>query len=51
MATESKKCAMDGCTCVPSEGKKYCSTYCEDAKGVTTLKCECGHPSCKGEKL
>jgi hypothetical protein len=51
MATESKKCAMDGCTCVPAEGKKFCSTYCENAKGVTTLKCECPHPGCAGHKL
>lgn len=51
MATESKKCAMENCNCTVPEGKEYCSTYCENAKGVTTLKCECGHPGCMGSKL
>jgi hypothetical protein len=28
------------------QGKKYCSTQCEDAKKIMTLKCACGHPAC-----
>jgi hypothetical protein len=27
-------------------GKKFCSTHCEDSKGMTTLSCHCGHAGC-----
>jgi hypothetical protein len=46
MAT--KKCAHETCTCTAAEGSDYCSTFCKDLKGVTTLECECGHPGCSG---
>lgn len=49
MSTE--KCAHPMCTCVPAKGQKFCSTYCEEAKDVTTLECECNHPGCAAEKL
>ena len=42
----AKKCAHEMCKCMVSDGQKYCSTYCEDAKNVTSLKCDCGHPAC-----
>jgi hypothetical protein len=51
MTTQPKKCAMEGCSCIPEAGKKYCSTYCENAKGMTTLKCNCGHAGCAGGNL
>jgi hypothetical protein len=47
---DAKKCAMDGCLCTVTEGK-YCSAYCEGAKDMTTLMCECGHPACTSPKL
>ena len=43
---EQKKCAHEACQCIAPEGKKYCSTYCEDAKDITELTCECGHAGC-----
>jgi len=49
MATE--KCAHAPCVCIPPTGEKYCSTYCEEAKDLTTLECECNHPACAAEKL
>ncbi len=51
MASEPKKCAHEACSCIAREGQKYCSTFCEDSKGVTTLKCDCDHPKCKGQGL
>ena len=43
---EQKKCAHPACRCIAPEDSKYCSTYCEDAKDMTELTCECGHASC-----
>lgn len=48
---ETKKCAHPPCQCTPPNGEKYCSTYCEDAKNVTTLECECGHAACESKTL
>jgi hypothetical protein len=50
-ADAKKKCAMDGCQCMAPAGQKYCSAYCEAAKGETKLECDCGHPACDGQKL
>lgn len=47
----AKKCAHEMCKCMAPEGESYCSTYCKDAKGVTHLKCDCGHPACTSTKL
>jgi len=49
MSTE--KCAHPMCRCIPAKGEKFCSTYCEEAKDLTTLECECNHPGCAAEKL
>jgi hypothetical protein len=46
MSTTPAKCAHMACTCIAPTGKKYCSTHCEDAKGMTTLSCHCGHHGC-----
>jgi hypothetical protein len=46
-----KKCEHPACSCMASEGKSYCSTSCEDAKGLTELACQCQHPGCRGERL
>ena len=51
MSKEVKNCAHEGCKCLARDGEKYCSQYCEDSKGVTTLQCDCGHPACTTVKL
>ncbi len=51
MSADAKKCAMNGCLCMAPAGQKYCSTYCEAAKGSIKLQCDCGHPACAGQKL
>ena len=52
MADQSeKKCAHELCNCMAPAGEKYCSTYCENAKDVTTLQCDCGHPACESAAL
>lgn len=47
--TETNKCAHEGCKCnVPDNGQfgKYCSAHCQNAKDLTELRCDCGHPGC-----
>lgn len=51
MADESKKCAHETCSCMAAPGSKYCSTFCEDSKGLTTLECDCGHAGCSGSQI
>jgi hypothetical protein len=51
MTTGPKKCAHETCQCLARDGQKYCSTFCEDAKNVTSLQCDCGHPGCSSQKL
>lgn len=46
--SDAKKCSHSTCTCLCTDGKKYCSQVCEDAAGTQTLACDCGHPSCGG---
>jgi hypothetical protein len=48
---ESNKCAHTACQCLAAPGSKYCSTFCEDSKDLTTLVCDCGHPACEADKL
>jgi hypothetical protein len=50
MSTKNK-CAHPACNCVAPEGKTYCSDYCETAKKLTELACQCDHPECQGELL
>ncbi len=47
----TKKCAHPMCNCLVDEKQKYCSTFCEDSKDLTTLECDCGHPACAVDKL
>jgi hypothetical protein len=45
----SDKCAHENCVCTVSKGGDfgaYCSSYCREAKGITDLRCECGHAGC-----
>ncbi len=51
MTVESEKCAMAGCFCFVAPGEKFCSSYCEAAKGQIKLQCDCGHPACASQKL
>ena len=51
MASDTKKCSHAPCSCIPADGKKYCSQTCEDSAGITALGCDCGHPGCSGEKI
>jgi hypothetical protein len=46
---KSKKCKHASCSCIPADGKDYCSEVCKNAKKVTELTCQCNHPECKGE--
>jgi hypothetical protein len=44
-----EKCAHQSCVCVVPEDAEfgdYCSAHCRDAKDLTELRCECGHPGC-----
>ena len=43
---EKKKCAHPACNCIPADGGKYCSQYCEDASGTMEISCNCGHEGC-----
>ena len=47
----AKKCAHETCQCMVPDGQKYCSPFCEDSVGTTTLVCDCGHAGCDGNKL
>ena len=51
MADDNKKCKHTGCSCMAPKGSDYCSTLCQDAKGTTTLQCDCGHSACDANKL
>jgi hypothetical protein len=48
MSDAPKKCAHTGCSCMAEAGSKYCSMYCKDSAGTTTLGCDCKHPGCSG---
>jgi len=45
--SEPKKCAHAACTCVCTDGKKYCSQMCQDSHKYASLKCDCKHPECE----
>jgi hypothetical protein len=47
--SEPTKCAHENCTCVCSDGKKFCSEICEDSAGTQTLSCDCPHTGCGGK--
>lgn len=44
---KKNQCEHQACSCTVSEGRKYCSQYCEDAgDDEIELSCDCGHPGC-----
>jgi len=45
--SEPKKCAHTACSCICTDGKKYCCQICEDSHQYTSFKCDCKHPECK----
>ena len=46
MDPKKKKCAHPACTCPVNKDAKYCSQYCEDARGTMEISCNCGHAGC-----
>jgi hypothetical protein len=46
--TKPKKCANPACSCVLTDGSKYCSAHCEGIGDRTEVVCRCGHPECTG---
>jgi hypothetical protein len=48
MAEENETCKNPPCSCPPSAGSKYCSTYCEGVGDIVELDCDCGHEACTG---
>lgn len=48
MSDTPKNCAHSICTCKAKEGSKYCSQFCEDAAGTTTIACDCPCGTCGG---
>jgi hypothetical protein len=49
MAAKSKKCEHPPCTCMASEGSKYCSAECAAMEKTPDLECLCPHPNCQGK--
>ncbi len=49
VSTQAKTCAHETCSCLVVSGSKYCSDFCEDSEGLTTLTCDCGHTMCKDD--
>ena len=48
-SVEAKKCEHPACNCTVTDGDKYCSQYCHDARNTLELSCNCGHPGCAEE--
>ena len=46
---DKNRCAHPGCSCLATEGSKYCSPHCETVKSGVEISCECGHPQCAGK--
>ena len=45
----NKKCAHPSCSCMTSDGSKYCSTECQAMQKTPDVSCSCGHAGCKGK--
>jgi hypothetical protein len=48
---QPKKCENPACSCIPTDGSKYCSAHCEGIAGKTEVLCACGHSGCRGEAI
>jgi len=46
---KKNKCAHEVCSCPAAADSKYCSPYCEGAKGTTEIACGCEHAGCAGK--
>lgn len=46
---KQKKCANAACDCIPSDGSKYCSAFCEGSEDNMSIVCRCGHAHCDGD--
>ena len=52
MEQKAQQCAHSSCKCSVTEGKRYCSEYCEkharEVEPAAKAMCGCGHPACGG---
>ena len=50
MNATTQKCAHAGCKCSVVEGRRYCSSHCEQHATAQRkdgdVMCGCGHPEC-----
>lgn len=46
--TKPRKCANVACSCIITDGSKYCSAHCEGIGDRNEVVCRCGHPECTG---
>jgi hypothetical protein len=44
---QTQECTHPSCRCPAAGDSKYCSPYCEAAKNLTELSCNCGHADCE----
>ena len=48
----AQRCAHPACKCSVTEGRRFCSEYCEQHSGKedaqSKVMCGCGHPECGG---
>jgi metallothionein len=52
MASEKdKKCAHPNCSCLVTDGTKYCSAQCEATAEHADIDCKCGHSGCSGKVI
>lgn len=51
MADTENKCEHTACSCQAAPNSKYCSPYCESAKGRSEISCGCGHEGCASKAL
>ena len=48
--TDPKKCAHPACKCLvqkDSPNGDYCSEHCKEVAGMSELRCDCKHPTCR----
>jgi hypothetical protein len=48
--TDPSKCAHPACKCPVPNARPfgdYCSEHCKEAAGMSELRCDCKHPTCR----
>ena len=51
MSDKAKKCQNPACSCLASDGEKYCSAHCVSMEGNPEVICRCGHAGCSGDAI